>query len=78
MRTRTDFIVTELECKEALEEFEQLSDPSAWLLKYSSLFDLISIQPPGLPRIFSVHFEGEYSESIALFGKLYEKVQPVL
>ena len=59
MTERIDYLIKENHLEKAIEDFKTLSSVPEWLNKYSDLFDSVSIQPKGLPRITSSYFEGE-------------------
>jgi hypothetical protein len=74
MTERIDFLIKDNHCEKAIEDFKILTSVPDWLNLYSDLFDSVSIQPKGLPRITSSHFEGESFENIQLFAHLYDLV----
>jgi hypothetical protein len=74
MTERIDYLIKDNQCEKAIEDFKTLSSVPDWLEQYSDLFDSVSIQPKGLPRITSSHFEGESFENIQLFAHLYDLV----
>ncbi len=74
MTERIDYLIKDNHCEKAIEDFKILTSVPDWLQQYSDLFDSVSIQPEGLPRITSSHFEGESFENIQLFAHLYDLV----
>ena len=74
MTERIDFLIKDNQCEKAIDEFKTLTSVPEWLNQYSDLFDSVSIQPKGLPRITSSHFEGETFENVQLFAHLYDLV----
>ena len=74
MTERIDYLIKDNQCEKAIANFKTLSSVPEWLNQYSDLFDSVSIQPKGLPRITSSHFEGESFENIQLFAHLYDLV----
>ncbi len=74
MTQRIDYLIKDNHCEKAIEDFKILTSVPEWLNQYSDLFDSVSIQPKGLPRITSSHFEGESFENIQLFAHLYDLV----
>ena len=74
MHIRLDFLIKDNQCEKAVKDFKILSSVPDWLSQYSDLCDAVSIQPKGLPRIKSSHFEGESFENIQLFAHLYDLV----
>jgi hypothetical protein len=61
-------------CAKAIEEFKDTSSVPEWLQENRSLFDSISYQPPGLPRILDASIGGRIFENIQKFGRLYMAV----
>ena len=74
MTERIDYLIKDNQCEKAIEDFKILTSVTDWLNQYSDLFNSVSIQPKGLPRITSSHFEGESFENIQLFAHLYDLV----
>jgi hypothetical protein len=74
MTERIDYLIKDNKCEKAIDDFKILTSVPDWLIQYSDLFDSVSIQPKGLPRISSSHFEGESFENIQLFAHLYDLV----
>jgi len=64
-------------CAKAIEEFKETSSVAEWLQENRSLFDSISYQPPGLPRILDSSMGGRIFENIQKFGRLYMAVDTV-
>ena len=74
MSERIDYLIKDNQCEKAIEDFKALSSVPVWLEQYSELFNSVSIQPEGLPRITSSNFNGEFFENIRQFSRLYEVV----
>lgn len=74
MTERINYLIIDNHCEKAIEDFKILTSVTDWLKQYSVLFDSVSIQPKGLPRITSSHLEDESFENIQLFAHLYELV----
>jgi len=74
MQTRIDFLIKDNHCEKAIDDFKILSSVPEWLKQYLDLFDSVSIQPKGLPRITNSHLDGESFENIQLFAHLYDLV----
>lgn len=77
MQTRIDFIIKDNLCVKAIDDFKILTSVPEWLTQYSDLFDSVSIEPEGLPRITLFHFDGEPFENIRKFAHLYSVVEPL-
>ena len=61
-------------CAKAIEEFKKNTSVKEWLDKNRSLYDSVSYQPPGLPRIITCNFGGQEFGNIQNFGRLYMAV----
>ena len=60
-------------CAKAIEEFKVTSSVSEWLKENRPLYNSVSYQPPGLPRVLACNIGGLRFENIRMFGELYEK-----
>ncbi len=68
---KSDFIETNIICQSIINNFNETSDMKAWLHNYRNLYDQISIEPKGLPRIANSHHDGIQYEYISKFHDLY-------
>jgi hypothetical protein len=73
-KDHTDYLMTEIECLEAIEAFKKTTSVPDWLLNYKQLYTGITIAPEGLPEIIDANFESESFEGIKKFGWLYKTV----
>ena len=74
---QTDYLITELECLEAIEAFKKTTSVPDWLINYKQLYTDITIAPEGLPEIIDANFGGVSFEGIKKFGWLYQTVRSV-
>jgi len=74
MIERNDYVKRDNLCAKAIEDFKENSSVSDWLILYANLFNTVSIQPKGLPRITAFHFQNEAFENIKKFARLYNEV----
>ena len=58
-------------CAKAIEEFMDTSSVRDWLQENRLLYDSVSYQSPGLPRIVASNLGQEVFENILNFGRLY-------
>jgi hypothetical protein len=59
-------------CGKAVEEFKETSSVSEWLDENRSLYDSVTYQPLGHPRVLACNLGGRRFENIRIFGKLYD------
>ncbi len=73
---KKEYEMSDLLCISIIQkEDERMTDPRAWLNKYKGLFIRFNIQPGKLPAIANCNFEGVRYENIAVFHKIYQKLQ---
>ncbi len=61
-------------CAKAVEEFKSTSSVREWLQENCLLYDSVTYQPPGLPRIMACNLGEQSFENIRKFGMLYDMV----
>lgn len=73
---KKEYEMSDLLCISIIQkEDERMNDPRAWLNKYKGLYIRFNIQPGKLPAIANCNFEGVRYENIAVFHKIYQKLQ---
>ena len=73
---KKEYEMSDLLCISIIQkEDERMTDPRAWLNKYKGLYIRFNIQPGKLPAIANCNFEGVRYENIAVFHKIYQKLQ---
>jgi hypothetical protein len=73
---KKEYEMSDLLCISIIQkEDERMNDPRAWLNKYKGLYIRFNIQPGKLPAIANCNFEGVRYENIAIFHKIYQKLQ---
>lgn len=74
MVDKLDYIISNVQCQEALEELEGGCIESVWVLKHILLYNKVTYGPEGLPTISDCTFEGEYYQYISMFHKKYKSI----
>lgn len=77
-KDHTDYLMTELDCLAAIEQFKETTSVPGWLSRYKDLYRDITISPAGLPEIIDSHLGGETFEGIQKFGNLYQNISSLL
>ena len=72
MSDQMEFVMRDINCKQALDELKEDIFLRDWIEKYKKLKKQISIEPAGLPSIASSHCDGIRYASIAEFHSIYE------
>ena len=71
---RDNYLFNEKRCEQAISDLKLSVSTGRWLKQYNELYDTVTIQPDGLPRITSFNLGDEKFEKIKLFSNLYEAV----
>ena len=71
---RIDFLIKDNHCQKAIDDFKTLTSVPDWLNQHLELYESVTIQPGGLPRITNSNLGDESFENIQLFANLYELV----
>ena len=74
MQNRIEYFIQNNLCEKAIEDYKIITSVSDWLIKYSELYNSVSIKPEGLPSIASLNFGNETFENISKFTHFYEKI----
>ena len=71
---RENYLFNEKRCEQAISDLKFSVSTLRWLNQYNELFNTVTIQPDGLPRITSFNLGDEKFEKIKLFSNLYLSV----
>ena len=71
MMERNKYVNRDNLCAKAIEGHKETSSILNWIILNAKLFNAISIQPKGLPRITALHFQGEAFINIKKITQLY-------
>jgi hypothetical protein len=71
---RIDFLIKDNLCQKAIDDFKTLTSVPDWLNQHLELYESVTYQPGGLPRITNSNLGDESFENIQLFANLYELV----
>lgn len=77
MKQKSDYILLDKHCKAAVDEFKVTSSVTGWMSRYAELFNIVNIQPAGLPMITDAYFDDEQFDNIILFSDLYNTLLTV-
>ena len=72
--TRIEYLIKDNLCQKAIDDFKTLTSVPNWLNQHLELYESVTIQPGGLPRITNSNLGDESFENIQLFANLYEMV----
>lgn len=67
-KDHTDYLMTELDCLAAIEQFKETTSVPGWLNQNKILYQGITISPDGLPEIIDSPMGGETFEGIQKLG----------
>ena len=68
---REDYLFNDKRCEQAISDFKHSASNQRWLKQYNELYNTVTIQPEGLPRITSFNLGDEKFEKIKIFSSLY-------
>ena len=71
---RENYLFNEKRCEQAISDLKLSVSTRRWLKQYNELYNTVTIQPNGLPRITSFNLGDEKFKNIKLFSNLYEAV----
>ena len=75
MENEFDYLIADENCKQAVMELIFVTSKVKWLKKYRKLYDKVTINPNGLPRVVIANFNGVKYNFIIDFCREYQTVE---
>lgn len=74
MENEIDYLVADDNCKQALIDLIDCANRLKWLKKYKRLYQKVTIQPRGLPKVINAFLNGVKYDNIFDFCREYQLV----